>query len=192
LAEARAIEAVGVRGAWAPRRVTLVAPVAFVVAAVAFASFPFGPTAFIAGFLAGVLVVVAQTDLERRIIPNRIVLPATAIVLVARIAFFPGRTLEWTAAALLAGAVMFLPRIHNPAAMGMGDVKLAMLIGAALGWSAFVALPVAFACVVPVGLFLVARKGLAARKTPLPFGPFLALGGLVVVFIPYLTGSSAA
>jgi prepilin signal peptidase PulO-like enzyme (type II secretory pathway) len=171
------------------RHPAAVAPLTVAVAAAAFAAFPLGPSAFIAGFLAAVLVVVAAIDIERRIIPNRIVMPATAIVLVVRLAFFPGRALEWAGAAVLAGLLLLLPRLRNAAAMGMGDVKLAILIGAALGWGAFVALPVAFACIVPAAVFVVARGGLAARKAPLPFGPFLALGALFVLFIPYLTGS---
>jgi leader peptidase (prepilin peptidase)/N-methyltransferase len=192
LAEARAIGSGGiVARRQLPRHRAAVAPVAAGVAGLAFVSLPFGPTAFIAAFLSGVLVVVAAIDLERRIIPNRIVLPAMAVMLIARVAFSPGRTLEWFAATLIAGAVLLLPRIANPAAMGMGDVKLAMLIGAALGWGVLVALPVAFACVLPVALFVVASRGAAARKTPLPFGPFMALGALFVVFIPYVFGSTA-
>jgi leader peptidase (prepilin peptidase)/N-methyltransferase len=170
-------------------RAVAVAAVAGTVAAFAFRSLPFGPSALIASFAAAVLVVVAATDLERRIIPNRIVLPATAILLVARIAVSPGRTLEWTAAAVLAAVVLLLPRLRNPAAMGMGDVKLALLIGVALGWSVFLALAIGFACIVPVAVFLIARRGLAARTTPIPLGPFLALGALFVLFTPYLTGS---
>ncbi len=172
-------------------RLSVVPVAAGTVAALAFRSLPYGPTAAIAGFLAGVLVVIAATDIERRIIPNQIVLPAIAIVLIARIAFFPARTLEWTAAALLAAAVLMLPRLRNPAAMGMGDVKLAMLIGAALGWGAFVALAVAFLSSLPVAAVLLVRRGRAAREAALPFGPFLAVGALLVVFTPYLTGTPA-
>jgi prepilin signal peptidase PulO-like enzyme (type II secretory pathway) len=191
LASARAINvAPATAKGYAPSlRSVVVAAVAGTVAAFAFRSLPFGPSALIASFAAAVLVVVAATDLELRLIPNRIVLPATAILLVARIASSPGRTLEWTAAAVLAAVVLLLPRLRNPAAMGMGDVKLAMLIGVALGWSVFLALAVAFASVLPVAVVLVARRGLAARKTPIPFGPFLAAGALFVLFASNVTGS---
>ena len=68
----------------------------------------------------------------------------------------------------------------------MGDVKLMLLIGAALGWSVAGALLLAFACVFPVALAIVIRGGAAARKTSLPFGPFLALGALIMLFTAHL------
>lgn len=148
-------------------------------------------TAVVGAFLAAVLVVLAAIDIERRIIPNRIVLPATAIVLVARISESPTRAGEWLGAALLAGALLALPRLRNPAAIGMGDVKLAALIGAALGWGAFVALAIGFVATIPVAAFLVVQRGPAARKIPLPLAPFLALGALIVMFIPYGAGLPA-
>lgn len=191
MASARAFDAAATtaKGDASSLRSVATAAVAGTVAAFAFRSLPFGPGALIASFVAGVLVVIAAIDLERRVIPNRIVLPATAIVLVARIASSPGRTLEWTAAAVLAAVVLLLPRLRNPAAMGMGDVKLAMLIGVALGWSAFLALAIGFACVLPAAVVLVARRGLRARKTPIPLGPFLAAGALFVLFASNVTGS---
>jgi leader peptidase (prepilin peptidase)/N-methyltransferase len=70
--------------------------------------------------------------------------------------------------------------------MGMGDVKLALLLGVGLGWDVFGALIVAFLCVLPVALLILLRGGMAARKTTIPFGPFLSLGGLIVLFGPPL------
>ena len=179
------------RGALLPYP-TRVAPLAIAAAAFAFAIFPFDASAFIAAFLAAVLVVLSATDIERGIIPNRIVLPATAVVLLARIAFYPGRALEWVLASVLAALALLLPRFINASSFGMGDVKLAMLIGAALGWGAALALPVAFLCVFPVALLTLIRGGLAARKQTLPFGPFLALGALIVFFVPHLAGFATA
>ena len=72
--------------------------------------------------------------------------------------------------------------------MGMGDVKLGLLIGASLGWSAIVALLVGFLLTFPVALVLLVRSGLAARKATMPFGPFLALGALLVLLVPHIAG----
>jgi leader peptidase (prepilin peptidase)/N-methyltransferase len=133
-----------------------------------------------------VLVVLAATDLERRIIPNRIVLPATAIVLVANVVVSPGRSLDFILAALAVGLVFLIPALINPSLMGMGDVKLMMLLGAGLGWGAVGAVIVAFVAMFPFALATLIRGGVAARKASLPFGPFLALGGLVLLLAPHL------
>jgi leader peptidase (prepilin peptidase) / N-methyltransferase len=142
----------------------------------------FGVTfeALVAAFFCAVLVTVSAIDLEHRIIPNRIVLPATAIVLVAHTALEP--SLEWTLAAFGCSLFLFLAVLAYPAGMGMGDVKLALLLGAALGRTAPVALMVGMvAALVPVA-FLFAAHGMGARKMAIPFGPFLALGGVVALF----------
>jgi leader peptidase (prepilin peptidase) / N-methyltransferase len=136
--------------------------------------------ALVAAFFCAVLVAVSAIDLEHRIIPNRLVLPATAIVLVAQTALEP--SLEWTLAALGSSLFLLLAVLAYPAGMGMGDVKLALLLGAALGRTVPVALMVGMlSALVPV-VFLFARHGSAARKMTIPFGPFLALGGVVALF----------
>jgi leader peptidase (prepilin peptidase)/N-methyltransferase len=83
---------------------------------------------------------------------------------------------------------MVIPTLLGRSWMGMGDVKLAMLIAIGLGWASIGALLVAFACVFPVALAILIRGGLAARKATIPFGPFLALGALIVLFAPQVTG----
>jgi leader peptidase (prepilin peptidase)/N-methyltransferase len=171
------------------RNPTAVVP--FVVAAVALglASSPFGGEALLAGFVAGVLVVIAAVDLERRVIPNQIVLPACAVALVGRIALTPGHALEYILAALVAAVFMLVPRLVSRNAVGMGDVKLAVLLGAALGWSVAGALAVAFVCVWPVAVAMVIRDGFGgAKRNTIPLGPFLALGALVVLVGPGLIG----
>jgi prepilin signal peptidase PulO-like enzyme (type II secretory pathway) len=157
------------------------------VAALAFASYPLGPGAVIAAFFAAVLVAIAAIDLRSLTIPNRIVLPATAIVLVAQTAFYPQRAGELVLASLLAAGLLLLPHLISSASMGMGDVKLALLLGATLGWGAIGALMIAFASVLPFALVTLARGGLAARKVPLPFGPFMAVGALLVLIGPQMT-----
>ncbi len=166
--------------------------VPFVVAAVALAlgAYPLGGTALLAAFVAAVLVLLAAIDLEHRIIPNRIVLPAAAVALLGRIALTPGHAAQYTLAALLAALFLFLPRLLNADAMGMGDVKLGLLIGAALGWGAASALALGLLFVFPVALVIVIRRGVAtARRTTIPMGPFLVLGALVVLLGPGLAGN---
>jgi leader peptidase (prepilin peptidase) / N-methyltransferase len=163
-----------------------VAAVAIVVAAVAFACYPAGPRAVLAAFFAAVLVVLSATDLDRRVIPNVIVLPATVIVLIAHIAIAPGRTVELIVAPLAAALFLFLPNLINSSAMGMGDVKLALLLGAGLGWGVIGALLVGFLAVLPFAVAALVRGGRAARTASLPLGPFLAFGGLVILIVPKL------
>ena len=93
--------------------------------------FGFHLEALVASFFCLALVAVSATDLEHRIIPNRIVVPAAAIVLVAQTALNPSP--EWAAAAFGASGFLLLAALVYPAGMGMGDVKLALLLGAMLG-----------------------------------------------------------
>ena len=122
-------------------------------------------------------------DLDRRLLPNVIVLPTLAFVLILQIVFYPDRTLEWVLAALAAALFFFIPMLVYPAGMGMGDVKLAALLGAALGKAVAAAILLGLVSAAVVGLFLVVREGLSARKKAIAFGPFLALGGLLVLFL---------
>jgi leader peptidase (prepilin peptidase) / N-methyltransferase len=136
--------------------------------------------ALIAAFFCAVLVAVSAIDLEHRIIPNRIVLPAAAIVLLVQTALEP--SFEWTLAAVGCSLFLFLAVLAYPAGMGMGDVKLALLLGAALGRAAPVALMVGMLAAFVLAVVLFVRHGSAARKMAIPFGPFLAFGGVVALF----------
>ncbi len=128
------------------------------------------------------LVVISAIDIERRVIPNRIVLPATAIVLALQVALFPEDTVEWIVAAAGAAGFLLVVLLAYPPGMGMGDVKLALLLGASLGWLVGAALLLGFVAAAVAGLGLMARYGLRARKRTMPFGPFLALGAIVALF----------
>jgi len=142
----------------------------------------FGVTAeaAVAALFCCVLVAVSVTDLERRIIPNRIVLPAAAIVLVAQTAIHP--SIEWAAAAFGAALFLLAAALAYPGGMGIGDVKLALLIGAALGRVTPVALMIGMLSALVPSIVILARHGLAGRKMGIPFGPFLALGAVVALF----------
>jgi leader peptidase (prepilin peptidase)/N-methyltransferase len=125
--------------------------------------------------------VISRIDLEHRIIPNRIVVPAWIAVLLAQIAIFPGHWVQWVVASFGAGLFFLAIALAYPAGLGMGDVKLALLIGAALGWPVLTALflgTLASGLVAGVMLF---KEGSSARKRAIPLGPFLAGGAIVVL-----------
>jgi leader peptidase (prepilin peptidase)/N-methyltransferase len=125
------------------------------------------------------LAAVTLTDLERRLIPNRILLvSAIAGLAIAAIAD-PSSLPERGIAAVGAGGFLLLAALAYPGGMGMGDVKLAALMGFYLGGAVAPALLVALIAGTLVGLGLIAREGVSGRKRAIPFGPFLALGGIV-------------
>ena len=133
-----------------------------------------------AAIACGALVVATATDLERRIIPNRVVVPSAIAVLVLMTAYDPSP--EWAIGAVGLAGFLFLALLAYPGGMGMGDVKLAFMIGALLGRTSPVALMIAlFAALVP-SLVMIARHGRRARKMAIPFGPFLAFGAVVALF----------
>lgn len=136
----------------------------------------------IGAFLVAVLVGLAAVDLKRRIIPNRAVLPATAIVLVANIATSPDRTAEWIGAAIGAALFLALPLIFLRGGIGMGDLKLALLLGAGLGEAVVDALFWGTLAGCIVGLVVLRRHGREGRQMTFPYGPALAFGGIVATF----------
>lgn len=125
------------------------------------------------------LMAVTMTDLERRVIPNKILL-VTAIAGVAiAAALDPSSLPERALAAAAAGGLLFLAALAYPSGMGLGDVKLAAVMGLFLGRNVAPALLVALLAGSAVGIGLIAREGAVARKKAIPFGPFLALGAMV-------------
>jgi prepilin signal peptidase PulO-like enzyme (type II secretory pathway) len=103
-----------------------------------------------------------------------------AVKLVAQMVRDP--SIEWPLAAFLAAFFLFVAAVIYPAGMGMGDVKLALLMGAALGKVVSVALIIGMVSAVIPGLYLLARHGRSARKMGVPFAPFLALGSVIALF----------
>jgi leader peptidase (prepilin peptidase)/N-methyltransferase len=142
----------------------------------------FGVTldALVASFFCAVLVVISAIDLEHKIIPNRIVMPAFGIVLVAQTLLHPSP--QWALAALGASGFLLVAAVVYPAGMGMGDVKLALLLGAMLGRVVPVGLMLGMLLALIPSVYLLARHGSKARKMGFPFGPFLALGAILALF----------
>jgi leader peptidase (prepilin peptidase) / N-methyltransferase len=136
--------------------------------------------AALAGGFCAVLVVLSVIDANERIVPNRIVVPAAVVALVAHTAIAP--SLAWLAWALMAAGGLFLVVLAYPKGLGMGDVKLALLLGAVLGSAVTVALMLGlFAALVPAAV-LVSRHGASARKMGVPLVPFLSFGAIVALF----------
>jgi len=136
--------------------------------------------ALVAAFVCAVLVAISATDLEHRIVPNRIVVPAAAVVLLAQTALHPSP--QWAIGSVGAAGFLLLAALAYPAGMGMGDVKLALLMGAALGRVVPVALMVGMLSALVPSAVLFVRHGAGARKMGIPLAPFLALGTIVGLF----------
>jgi leader peptidase (prepilin peptidase)/N-methyltransferase len=133
--------------------------------------------------LVAVLVPVAFIDLDHRIIPNAIVLPGAVAAVAIVAATEPSELAEHLIAGAAAAGFLLVAVLAYPRGMGMGDVKLAGVLGLYLGRSVGPAMLVALLSGTIVGVVIIARKGAAeGRKTAVPFGPFLALGGLVGLF----------
>jgi leader peptidase (prepilin peptidase) / N-methyltransferase len=132
-------------------------------------------------FVISTLVVISRHDLERRIIPNRIVVPAWIAVLLAHLALYPHHWVEWLVGSFGAGLFLLSVLLVYPAGMGMGDVKLALLIGAALGYAVVGALLLGTLAAGVVAAVLLFKEGSSARKRAIPLGPFLAAGAIVVL-----------
>jgi leader peptidase (prepilin peptidase)/N-methyltransferase len=133
--------------------------------------------------LVGVLVPVALIDLEHRMIPNKITLPAAVAAVAIGCALDLRGVPEQLIAGAGAGGFLLFFVLAYPRGMGMGDVKLAAVLGLFLGRSVAVALLAGVLLGTVVGAAVMARVGVEkGRKTAVPFGPFLAIGGLVGLF----------
>ncbi len=127
-----------------------------------------------------ILVIVTRTDLEHRLIPDRIVLPGALLMVVGRTVDEPSA--GWILAGLGAGLALFLLVLVYPQGLGMGDVKLALFMGCGLGLAVVVGIFLGFIAGAVPAVVLLVRHGRAARKQAIPLGPFLALGAVVALF----------
>jgi leader peptidase (prepilin peptidase) / N-methyltransferase len=128
---------------------------------------------------AATLVTVAAIDLEHRIVPNRIVVPAAVFAVAAAVFVEPSQIPNLLTAGGIAFAALLVAALAYPAGMGMGDVKLAGVMGLYLGAAVAPALLAAFAVGAAVGVVILAREGATARKKGVPFAPFMAIGGFI-------------
>jgi leader peptidase (prepilin peptidase)/N-methyltransferase len=122
-------------------------------------------------------------DLDHRIIPNKITGPAAIVAIALVVATRSGDLTEHLIAAAAGGGFFLIAAIAYPAGMGMGDVKLVGVMGLFLGRDVGPAILIGLLAGTFIGIGIMARKGTKeGRKTAVPFGPFLALGGLCGLF----------
>jgi leader peptidase (prepilin peptidase)/N-methyltransferase len=152
-----------------------------VAAAAALAVLGIGARGLVAACFLGALAVLAAIDLRTHLLPNRIVLPSAAAVLILQVSLFPGDALEWVLASAGCFAVLLALALARPGGVGMGDAKLGLLLGAGLGLDAAMAMLIGCLALWPVAAYILARDGLGARTRALPLGPALALGAVAVV-----------
>ena len=146
-----------------------------------FARFGVSGRGFVASLFCAVLLVIAASDLERRLIPNVVVVPAGVFILLANMLVAPHRSAELLIAAAGTATAFLIVALIYRGALGMGDVKLAFLLGAGLGRHVVPALLIALFLAAAVGLVLILRRGVGARKETIPLAPFLALGAIVAL-----------
>jgi leader peptidase (prepilin peptidase) / N-methyltransferase len=127
------------------------------------------------------LIALAGIDLDHKLLPNRIVYPMAAYGVVATLLVDRGDLVEHLVAGAGAFAFLLAAALAYPRGMGMGDVKLVGAMGLYLGVAVIPALLTAFLTGSIVGVGMIAREGAAARKKAVPFGVFLAIGGIVGV-----------
>jgi prepilin signal peptidase PulO-like enzyme (type II secretory pathway) len=154
---------------------------AFVVAS--FAVFGFHGRAFIGVVLCPALVLLAAIDLKHKLLPNMIILPASLAIGLIVAASAPGDFLSHLAAGAALGGFFFLFGTVFRGSFGMGDAKLGFLLGLALGGKTLGATLIAFAGLFLAAVYVLASRGTSARKDAIPFGPFLAVGGILAYFL---------
>jgi leader peptidase (prepilin peptidase)/N-methyltransferase len=159
----------------------LVTSVALVAAS--FVTFGLSGKALLGAVFCPTLVLLAAIDVKHRLLPNAIILPASLVVGLIVAASMPGSFLTHLAAGAALGGFFFLFGTIFAGSLGMGDAKLGFLIGLAMGKQTFGAALIAFAGLLVAALYVLATRGAAARKDTLPFGPFLALGGIVAFLL---------
>jgi prepilin signal peptidase PulO-like enzyme (type II secretory pathway) len=133
--------------------------------------------------LCPVLVLLTAIDYRHRLLPNVIVLPATVVIAVIVGVAEPHRLPAHLVVGVVTGALFFAAALLSPGGLGLGDVKLALLIGVALGAQTLLAMLITAAAVLVLALVLVVREGRPGLKRKIPFGPLLALGAIAAYFL---------
>ncbi len=161
-----------------PFRYPAVEALSALLAGLCLLRFGLTPLAVLAAGFCLCLVVLSAIDLEHRIVPNRIVVPAAGVALVARTLVDPSP--EWAIAAVAAAAGLLAAALAYP--RGMGDVRLCLLLGAMLGRSVVVALAIGMVTAILPGVVAAVRRR-PVRGLVVPFVPFLALGSVIALFL---------
>jgi leader peptidase (prepilin peptidase)/N-methyltransferase len=164
-----------------PRTAVVAGGLALVVAS--FAKYGLSGQALLGAVFCPTLVLLAAIDAKHRLLPNAILLPASLAVGLILAASMPGAFLSHLAAGAALGGFFFLFGIIFSGSIGMGDAKLGFLLGLALGAQTFGAAIIGFAGLLVAALYVLAARGASARKDAIPFGPFLALGGILAFFL---------
>jgi prepilin signal peptidase PulO-like enzyme (type II secretory pathway) len=128
----------------------------------------------------GALAALAVIDFRTHELPNKVVLPVAATILILQLALFPDNALEWVLSSVGCFALLLVLVLSRRGALGMGDATLGLLLGAGLGLDVAMALLIGTLALWPVAAFILLRDGIDARKTELPLGPALALGAAIV------------
>jgi leader peptidase (prepilin peptidase) / N-methyltransferase len=131
--------------------------------------------------LVALLGVVTVSDLRTRLVPDAALATSLAVALPICLLSEPGAVPERLVAAAGAGGFLLAAALIRPEGMGLGDVKLAGVLGIYLGTQVIEAILVAFAAGSVTGLVLLVRHGWSARDRTIPFAPFLAIGALAAV-----------
>jgi len=158
-----------------------VAGIALVAAS--FVVFGASSRALVGAIMCPLLVLLAAIDARHRLLPNGIVFPGVLALGLALAATNAAGFLEHLEAGLALGGFLFLFAAVFPSGLGMGDAKVGFLLGLALGRATLSAMMIAFFGLFLAALWIVARQGVSARKQSIPFGPFLALGGIAAYFL---------
>jgi leader peptidase (prepilin peptidase)/N-methyltransferase len=159
---------------------TAVVGVALVVAS--FVRYGAGTHAVVGAILGPVLVLLSAIDLRHRVLPNIIVGPAAAVIAVVVAVGEWHHVGAHLAAGGIAGGILFVLAIVNPRGMGMGDAKLAFLIGIALASRTIAAMVYTSGALIVLAIGLLVIRGRSGLKATIPFGPLLALGALIAYF----------
>jgi prepilin signal peptidase PulO-like enzyme (type II secretory pathway) len=165
------------------RSALLVGALSLAAVVASFAHYGLTGHALLGAVFCPALVLLGAIDLQHKLLPNTIIGPTTLAVGVIVAASSPGDFVAHLLAALALGGFFFAFAAFFPGSLGMGDAKLGFLIGLALGSKTLGATLIAFAGLLVAALYVLATRGISARKDALPFGPFLALGGILAFFL---------
>lgn len=161
----------------------LVAAASVAIVVAGFADFGLHGRAILGAVFCPTLVLLAAIDVKHRLLPNEIILAASLATGLIIAASAPGSFLSHLAAGAALGGFFFLFGTVFAGSIGMGDAKLGFLLGLALGSKTLGASLIAFAALLVAALYVLGTRGVSARKDSLPFGPFLALGGILAFFL---------